>query len=93
MNNDWFDEKTGLLTLDEEVEKSPSFKAIMADNVVTDEEIKAQSTLVLDLFHKAHDALTPEQRSVVKQLLVEMNVLHAVVQYREIADIRHATGI
>lgn len=76
----WFDPETGLFRLDEVVAERPTLKTILADGVVTDGELAAQSTLVLDLLRRAETALAPEQRALVWDLLAEMAVLYTANQ-------------
>lgn len=45
-----FDEKNGLLLLDELVLEMDSYQKIIADRIITDDEIMAHSAVVVDLF-------------------------------------------
>ena len=47
----FFDEN-GILNIDETVVNTPSFKSIMEDGIVTEEEIKSQSDKVIALLHE-----------------------------------------
>ena len=42
MSQPWFDSKTGTLLLDEYVSQRPSFRKVMEDSVVTDEEVTSK---------------------------------------------------
>ena len=79
--------KDGILCIDELISQQPSFRKIMEDGVVTDEEIEAQSALVLSLLQRIEKTFEPEQLKKVEQLLAEMSVLFAIHQYKEIQDI------
>lgn len=85
--NTFFDEN-GLLNIDEAVANTPSFKKIMEDGIVTDEELLAQTEVVTELFHKVEDNCTTEQLDIVKNLLSEMNVLYAIYNYKELQSLK-----
>lgn len=80
MNKPWFDPKTGILLLDEYVAEMPSFQKIMADNIVTDEEITEHAQNVVSLLKKLEVLLTPELKSLTTKALCEMAVLYALQQ-------------
>ncbi len=85
--NSFFD-ANGLLNIDEAVLAMPSFKKIMADGVVSDDEIMQQSSKVVELLHKAEEVLTGEQVELVKDTLAEMSVLYAAYYYKELQSLR-----
>ena len=85
--NALFDEN-GMLTLYKLVEESPSFKAIMEDGIVTDEELAAQADTVMKLLHKVEAEFSPEQQQIVERLLAEINVLYVVYNYRELQSLK-----
>lgn len=80
--NTFFDE-TGTLNIDELILQQPSFKKIMEDGVVTEEEITGQKKRVIALLKKLEQNSTPEQIDLVRELLAEISVLVAV---RQISD-------
>lgn len=80
--NTFFDE-TGTLNIDELILQQPSFKKIMEDGVVTEEEITGQKKRVIALLKKLEQDSTPEQIDLVRELLAEISVLVAV---RQISD-------
>ena len=45
--------KQGIIDIDEMIAQEPSFQNIMADGVVTDEELRLQSERVIALLHEA----------------------------------------
>ena len=65
-----------------------SFKKIMEDGVVTDDEIVQQANNVAALLHRIEDTCTPEQAALVKEALSEISVLYAVYHYRELQTLR-----
>lgn len=75
--NTFFDE-SGTLNIDDLILQQPSFKKIMEDGVVTDEELVEQKERVIALLKKLEQKLTPEQIDQVRELLAEISVLVAV---------------
>jgi hypothetical protein len=73
-----FDEDNGLLLLDEMVFNRPSYRAIIEDKIVTDEEIMEQSNRVIELFKKIDRQLNPADKDLVLDTICELSVLHAV---------------
>ena len=72
----FFDEN-GILNIDEMVEKNASFQRIMADGVVTADELKAQAEKIISLLHDMESKYSEEQLSEVKSLLAESGALYA----------------
>lgn len=87
METKWFDEKTGIFRLDEIVAQRESFQKIMADQMVTDQEIRDQSALVVNLLKKLHETLPEEHRKDVMNLLAEITVLYAATKYHDIQEL------
>lgn len=86
MKSIFFDEN-GILNIDEAVAKQPSFVKIMEDGLVTNSELAEQSSRVLALFQKAEAELNDSQKELVKDLLVESNVLQAIYQCYQLQNI------
>ena len=84
--NSFFD-VNGLLNLDDTVLEMPSFKKIISDGVVSDEEIMEQSAKVVGLLHKAEQELSEAQVALVKETLAEMSVLYAAYYYKELQSL------
>lgn len=82
-----FFNEAGILDIDELVESNESFKKIMADGEVTEEEVIAQADKVVSLMHDMEARFTPEQLTEVKSLLAETSVLYAVYNYYSIMNI------
>ena len=72
--NTFFDE-SGTLNIDDLIIQQPSFKKIMEDGEVTEEEIKEQQDRVTKLLKKLERISTPEQIDQVRELLTEISVL------------------
>jgi len=74
--NTFFDE-TGSLNLDELILQQPSFCHIMADGVVTEQELQDQSARVTALLRQIEQTYTPAQIDQLRELLAEISVLVA----------------
>ena len=75
MSRPWFDQKTGILMFDQYVTEMPSFKKILEDGVVTNEEYRHQAEKVLGLMQHLESILEPEQKLVCTTALCELSVL------------------
>ena len=82
-----FFNEEGILNIDEMVVNNASFKNIMEDGVITEEEIEAQSDKVVALLHDMETKYSDEQLSEIKNLLVESSVLYAVYNFHSIQNI------
>ncbi len=82
-----FFNEEGILNIDEMVVSNASFKNIMEDGVVTDEEIKAQSEKVVAMLRDMETKYSAEQLAEIKSLLVESSVLYAVYNFYSIQNI------
>lgn len=87
-NKNVFFDKNGVLNLDEAVMDIDSFKTIMADGIVTDEELKAQSDRVIGILYDMEKRYSPEQLKEIKQLLAETSVLYAIYNYHSIQSVK-----
>ncbi|MBQ0141723.1 MAG: hypothetical protein KBT06_02810 [Prevotellaceae bacterium] len=79
--------KEGILNLDEIVAERPSFKKIMEDGYVSEQELSEQSDKVLKLLKQIETELTTAQQELVKEVLVEVNVMNAAFQQYQIQNI------
>lgn len=86
--NTLFDEN-GVLNLDELVENSASYRTIMEDGVVTDEELAEQANAVVALLQKIREDFTDEQQQTIKELLAEISVLYTAYHYKELQSINY----
>lgn len=82
-----FFNEDGLLNIDELVVNNDSFKKIMEDGVVTEEEVKAQIESVVALIEKVQQMCNEEQLAAIKELIAEMNVLYTVYNYMNLKSI------
>lgn len=83
-----FDEN-GMFCLDERIAAQSSFRKIMEDNRVTDEELAAQAELVISLLQRIEKSFTPDQLAEVEELLTEMGVLYAIHHHKEMQELHH----
>ena len=82
----FFNEK-GILNIDEIVANNASFKKIMEDGIVTEEEGKVQSDKVIAMLHDMEAKYSQEQLAEIKSLLAETSVLYAVYNFHSIQNI------
>jgi len=82
-----FFNEDGILNIDELVANNTSFKNIMKDGIVTEEEVKSQSDKVIELLRNVEGKYTGEQIEEIKSLLVETSVLYAVYNYYSIQNL------
>lgn len=82
-----FFNENGILNIDEMVVENDSFKKIMDDGVVTDEEVMLQSDKVVAMLRSLETKYSEEQLAEIKSLLVETSVLYAVYNYQSIQNL------
>jgi hypothetical protein len=82
-----FFNEDGILNIDEMIVNNASFKNIMEDGAVTEDEIKAQSDKVVALLQDMETKYTEEQLAEIKKVLVESSVLYAVYNFYSIQNI------
>lgn len=79
-----------LLNIDELIAKESSFQKIMADGIVTDDELREQSERVIALLEEAEHRFNADDLQFIKQLFAETNVLSAIYHYHELQNLnRH----
>ena len=82
-----FFNEEGILNIDEMIVNNASFKNIMEDGIVTEEEIKTQAEKLVALLHDMEAKYSEEQLAEIKSLLVESSVLYAVYNFHSIQNI------
>lgn len=82
-----FFNEEGILNIDEMVASNASFKNIMEDGIVTEEEVKAQSDKVITILHNMEAKYNNEQLAEIKELLAETGVLYAIYNIYSIQNI------
>ena len=85
---DWFDEKTHVPVIDEQVQKLSTFVDAMADGIIDHAELEKQQSSVVDAMKAVEADLNDEQHAKITRLLVElsayniMRLLHELQQTR-----------
>ena len=78
-----FDAETGYLLLDEVVESKDSFKKIMEDGIITDEEMEDQVNRVIDRLKTMEEVLSDYEKTLVLDAISELAVLYEMNARRE----------
>lgn len=67
----------GLLNIADMITNQSSFKKIMEDGVVTDQELKDQAAIAIAALHKVQELCDDEQQEAVLKAISEIGVLFA----------------
>lgn len=81
-----FDEN-GMLNISDIISGHPSYKAIMDDGIVTDEELKNQADATVASLRKLQTLCNEEQQNAILDALSEMGVLFAAYHQYELQNI------
>lgn len=79
----------GILDIDEMIAQELSFQNIMADGIVTEEELREQSERVITLLHEAEQRFCTDDQQFIKTLFAEANVLSAIYRYYELQKLNN----
>ncbi|WP_165226697.1 hypothetical protein [Aquisphaera insulae] len=82
MSEPWYDPETGFLNLDPYVVKRPSFRKVMEDGHVTEEEVAEQADRVISRLKSVEAIADPVARKVAIDALCEMAVLYTLERHR-----------
>lgn len=82
-----FDEH-GLLNIADIVTTHPSYKAIMEDGVVTDQELTDQANRTIASLKKLQAICNEEQQSAILDAISEMSVLYAAHRNYELQNFK-----
>lgn len=82
-----FDEN-GMLNISDIVTSHPSYKAIMEDGIVTDQELKEQADATLASLRKLQEICDEEQQNAILDAISEMSVLFAAYHNYQLQDLR-----
>ena len=74
----WFDQETGTLLLDEYVAELDSYRRIVEDETITDDELDEQIQRVTSLLRQLEETLSPEAKAIATEALGELAVLNAL---------------
>ena len=78
MDKPWFDQETGTLMLDEYVIEMDSYRRIVEDETITDDELVEQTQRVASLLRQLEETLSPEAKALAAEALSELAVLSAL---------------
>jgi flagellin-specific chaperone FliS len=78
MDRPWFDQETGSLLLDEYVVELNSYRRIVEDETITDDELVEQTQRVTSLLQRLEETLSPEAKALATEALSELAVLSAL---------------
>lgn len=77
-------DKYGNLNIEDIVANQPSFKRIIKDGIITEEEIEEQSQRVVAKIKEIEAIATPEVKEKMRELLAEMSVMVAISNLKDI---------
>ena len=77
----------GFIDIDEMIAQEPSFQKIMADGIVTSDELHEQTDCVINLLREVETRLSEEDQLLVKRLFAETNVLSVIYHQYELQNI------
>lgn len=78
----------GYIDIDEMMVQEPSFQNIMADGIVSEEELCDQSKKVIELLHETERRFSEEDLKFIKKLIADVNVLSAIYHFYTLQNIR-----
>jgi hypothetical protein len=78
MDKPWFDQETGTLMLDEYLMEMDSYRRIVEDEAITDDELVEQTRRVASLLQQLEEVLSPEAKAIATQALGELAVLNTL---------------
>lgn len=81
-----FDEN-GMLNIGDIVANHPSYKAIMDDGIVTDDELKSQADATIAALRRLQTLCNEEQQSAIADAIAEMSVLFAAYHHHQLQEI------
>jgi flagellin-specific chaperone FliS len=78
MDRPWFDQETGTLMLDEYILEMDSYRRIVEDETISDDELDEQIQRVTSLLSQLEETLSPEAKAIATEALGELAVLNAL---------------
>lgn len=85
---DWFDEKTHVPVIDEQVNKLAAFVDAMADGVIEKAELEKQQESVFQAMKAVQGELNDQQHAKVTRLLVELSAYNIMRLLHELGQSR-----
>lgn len=84
-----FFDKNGILDIDGMLEENESFRKVMEDGIVTEDEIKSLSDNVVSVLHDIEARFSDEQQAEVRSLMVEACALFAAWHYHSVQSLNN----
>jgi hypothetical protein len=84
----WFDEKTHVPVIDEQVKNLSTFVDAMADGVIDDSELDKQQSSVVEAMKAVEGELSDEQHAKVTRLMVELSAYNIMRLLHELQKSR-----
>ena len=85
---DWFDDKTNVPVIDEQVQKLTNFVDAMADGVIDQTELEKQQSSVIQAMKSVQGDLNDTQHERVTRLLVELSAYNIMRLLHELQHTR-----
>jgi hypothetical protein len=85
---DWFDDKTDVPVVDEQVHKLAAFVDAMADGIIEKAELEKQQSSVVSAMKAVQGELTDSQHEKVTRLLVELSAYNVMRLLHELQQTR-----
>jgi hypothetical protein len=89
----WFDEKTHVPVIDEQVKNLSAFVDAMADGVIDDNELEKQQSSVVEAMKAVEGDLNDEQHAKITRLMVELSAYNIMRLLHELQRSRLARAI
>jgi ribosomal protein S13 len=89
----WFDEKTHVPVIDEQVKNLSAFVDAMADGVIDDSELEKQQSSVVEAMKAVEGDLNDEQHAKITRLMVELSAYNIMRLLHELQRSRLARAI
>jgi len=84
----WFDEKTHVPVIDEQVKNLSTFVDAMADGVIDDRELDKQQSSVIEAMKAVESELNDEQHAKITRLMVELSAYNIMRLLHELQKSR-----
>lgn len=78
----------GYINIDEMIANEASFQKITEDGIITDDELRQQSELVINLLHEVEHRFNEEDQQLIKKLFAETNILATIYRYYELQNLK-----
>jgi len=89
----WFDEKTHLPVIDEQVQNLSTFVDAMADGVIDDAELHKQQSSVVEAMKAVEGDLNDAQHEKVTRLMIELSAYNIMRLLHELQHSRRERAL